>query len=177
TADRRRLADMADTTVKKLADIVGTPVDTLLKQMKEAGLDHGSADDAVSDDQKQQLLSFLRRSHGTADAEPQKITLKRKSTSTIKTTGASGKAKTVAVEVRKKRTYVKRSVIEEQERERQEAERLEAERKASEEAERKAAEEAARKAAEEEAIRKREAEIAARAEAERKAAEAAGGDG
>ncbi len=160
---------MADTTVKKLADIVGTPVDTLLKQMKEAGLDHGSADDAVSDDQKQQLLSFLRRSHGTADAEPQKITLKRKSTSTIKTTGASGKAKTVAVEVRKKRTYVKRSVIEDQERERLEAERLEAERKAAEEAA-KAAEEEARKKAEEEAIRKREAEIAARAEAERAAA-------
>ncbi|MCK0538042.1 translation initiation factor IF-2 [Alcanivorax quisquiliarum] len=164
---------MADTTVKKLADIVGTPVDTLLKQMKEAGLNHQGADDPVSAEQRQQLLDHINR---TTAAAPGKITLSRKSTGTLKTTGASGKARTVAVEVRKKRTYVKRSVIEEQERERQEAERLEAERLAAEEAARKAAEEAARKAAEEEAIRKREAELAARAEAERKAAEAAGGD-
>ena len=148
---------MAETTVKKLADIVGTPVDTLLKQMSEAGLPHGTAEDTVSDEQKQVLLSFLRKSHGSADAEPQKITLKRKSTSTIKTTGASGKAKTVAVEVRKKRTYVKRSVIEDQERERQEQERLEQERLEAEAAARKAEEDARRKA-EEDAIAKREAE-------------------
>lgn len=167
------MADMAETTVKKLAEIVGTPVDTLLKQMKEAGLPHGGAEDAVSDDQKQTLLAFLRRAHGTeSSAEPQKITLKRKSTSTIKTTGASGKAKTVAVEVRKKRTYVKRSVIEEQEREREEQERAERERLEAEAAARKA-EEDARKKAEEEAIARREAE---RAAAEAKAAREAGGE-
>src|SRR5690606_24569385 len=137
------------------------------------------AADMVSDDQKQQLLSHLRKAQGGADAEPKKITLTRKTTSTIKTTGSSGKAKTVAVEVRKKRTYVKREVLEAEERERQEQERLEAERIAAEEAARKAEEEARRKADEEEARRQREeAERAAMspealAEAEERARKAA----
>ncbi|MDF1779859.1 MAG: translation initiation factor IF-2 [Alcanivoracaceae bacterium] len=161
---------MAETTVKKLADVVGTPVDKLLTQMKEAGLPHEDAEALVNDDQKQQLLSHLRKSHGSADAEPKKITLKRKTQSTIKTTGSTGKAKTVAVEVRKKRTYVKREVIEEQEREREEQERLEAERIAAEEAARKAEEEARAKAQQEEEERaRREAEAAASPEAMRDA--------
>ena len=166
---------MAETTVKTLADVVGIPVDTLLTQMKDAGLPHQDAADMVSDDQKQQLLSHLRKSHGAADAEPKKITLKRKTQSTIKTTGSSGKAKTVAVEVRKKRTYVKREVLEEQERERQEQERLEAERLAAEEAARKAEEEAARKKAEEEEAerRRREEAMASSPEAQREAEEKA----
>jgi translation initiation factor IF-2 len=160
---------MAETTVKKLADIVGTPVEKLLMQMKDAGLPHGDASEVVSDEQKQQLLAHLRKSHGAADTEAKKITLKRKSTSTIKTTGAAGKSKTVNVEVRKKRTYVKREALEEQERE-------EAERKAAEEAarlaeeEKRQAEEAAKRQAEEEAASKKEEEAKARAEAERKAA-------
>ncbi|MBD3643469.1 translation initiation factor IF-2 [Alcanivorax sp.] len=160
---------MAETTVKKLADIVGTPVEKLLSQMKDAGLPHGDASEVVSDEQKQQLLAHLRKSHGAADTEAKKITLKRKSTSTIKTTGAAGKSKTVNVEVRKKRTYVKREALEEQERE-------EAERKAAEEAarlaeeEKRQAEEAAKRQAEEEAASKKEEEAKARAEAERKAA-------
>ena len=160
---------MAETTVKKLADIVGTPVEKLLTQMKDAGLPHGDASEVVSDEQKQQLLAHLRKSHGAADTEAKKITLKRKSTSTIKTTGAAGKSKTVNVEVRKKRTYVKREALEEQERE-------EAERKAAEEAarlaeeEKRKAEEAAKRQAEEEAASKKEEEAKARAEAERKAA-------
>ena len=160
---------MAETTVKKLADIVGTPVEKLLTQMKDAGLPHGDASEVVSDEQKQQLLAHLRKSHGAADTEAKKITLKRKSTSTIKTTGAAGKSKTVNVEVRKKRTYVKRETLEEQERE-------EAERKAAEEAarlaeeEKRKAEEAAKRQAEEEAASKKEEEAKARAEAERKAA-------
>jgi translation initiation factor IF-2 len=152
---------MAETTVKNLADVVGTPVDKLLTQMKEAGLPHVNADALVNDEQKQTLLSHLRKSHGSADADPKKITLKRKTQSTIKTTGSSGKAKTVAVEVRKKRTYVKREVLEEQEREREEQERLEAERIAAEEAARIAAEEAARKAAEADDERSRQKEEAA----------------
>ena len=157
---------MADTTVKKLADVVGTPVETLLSQMKDAGLPHQDAEDPVSDEQKQQLLAHLRKSHGAGDAaEPKKITLKRKSTSTIKTTGASGRAKTVAVEVRKKRTYVKREVLEEQERHRQEEEQ-----RAAEEAARKAEEEAARKAEEE--ARKKAEEEARKAEEEARKAEA-----
>ena len=160
---------MAETTVKKLADIVGTPVEKLLSQMKDAGLPHGDASEVVSDEQKQQLLAHLRKSHGAADTEAKKITLKRKSTSTIKTTGAAGKSKTVNVEVRKKRTYVKRETLEEQERE-------EAERKAAEEAarlaeeEKRQAEEAAKRQAEEEAASKKEEDAKARAEAERKAA-------
>ena len=169
---------MAETTVKKLADIVGTPVEKLLSQMKDAGLPHGDASEVVSDEQKQQLLAHLRKSHGAADTEAKKITLKRKSTSTIKTTGAAGKSKTVNVEVRKKRTYVKREALEEQERE--EAERKAAEeaarlaeeekRKAEEAAKRQAEEEAAKRQAEEEAASKKEEEAKARAEAERKAA-------
>ena len=159
---------MAETTVKKLADIVGTPVEKLLMQMKDAGLPHGDASEVVSDEQKQQLLAHLRKSHGAADTEAKKITLKRKSTSTIKTTGAAGKSKTVNVEVRKKRTYVKRETLEEQERE-------EAERKAAEEAarlaeeEQRQAEEVAKRQAEE-AASKKEEDAKARAEAERKAA-------
>ena len=170
---------MAETTVQKLAELVGTPVDTLLTQMRDAGLPHKAADEGVSDEQKQQLLAHLRKSHGAADAEPKKITLTRKTTTTIKTTGNSGKAKTVAVEVRKKRTYVKREVLEAEEREREEQERLEAERIAAEEAARKAEEEARRKADEEAARRQREeAERAAMTpealqEAEEKARKAA----
>lgn len=152
---------MAETTVKNLADVVGTPVDKLLTQMKEAGLPHVDADALVNDEQKQTLLSHLRKSHGSADADPKKITLKRKTQSTIKTTGSSGKAKTVAVEVRKKRTYVKREVLEEQEREREEQERLEAEAIAAEAAARVAAEEAARKAADADDERSRQKEEAA----------------
>ena len=167
---------MAETTVKKLADVVGIPVDTLLTQMQEAGLPHTDAGEEVSDEQKQQLLAHLRKSHGAA-SDPKKITLKRRSTSTIKTTGAAGKAKTVNVEVRKKRTYVKRASVEEQERlaAEEEARRLEEEarQQAEEEARRKAEEEAARRKAEEqEQARRREEEAAlARAAAERKAQE------
>ena len=103
---------MADVTVEKLAGIVGAPVDRLLKQMQEAGLKQTAPDDAVSDDEKQVLLAFLKRSHGESDAAPKKITLKRKVTTTLKAGGTAGRGKTVNVEVRKKRTYVKRSEVE-----------------------------------------------------------------
>ncbi|SHK23082.1 bacterial translation initiation factor 2 (bIF-2) [Marinobacter antarcticus] len=96
---------MAEVTVKQLAEDVGAPVDRLLKQIVEAGLKARSENDAVSSDEKQQLLAYLRKTHGEADAEPNKITLKRKTTTTLK----AGKAKTVNVEVRKRRTYVKRA--------------------------------------------------------------------
>jgi translation initiation factor IF-2 len=170
---------MAETTVKKLADVVGIPVDTLLSQMKEAGLPHIDAGEGVSDEQKQQLLAHLRKSHGAQDAEPKKITLKRRSTSTIKTTGAAGKAKTVNVEVRKKRTYVKRETVEEEERlaAEEEARRLAEEQarlQAEEEAKRKAEEDAKRKVEEEQALL-REQEARARAELERKEEEARAG--
>ncbi|ROT96032.1 translation initiation factor IF-2 [Marinobacter sp. R17] len=99
---------MAEVTVKQLADDVGAPVDRLLRQIVEAGLKARSENDAVSSDEKQQLLAFLRKNHGEADAEPRKITLKRKTTTTLKAGSGAGRAKTVNVEVRKKRTYIKR---------------------------------------------------------------------
>ncbi|MDR9425335.1 MAG: translation initiation factor IF-2 [Marinobacter sp.] len=98
---------MAEVTVKQLAADVGAPVDRLLKQIVEAGLKARSENDAVTSDEKQQLLAYLRKTHGEADAEPRKITLKRKTTTTLK----AGKAKTVNVEVRKRRTYVKRAEL------------------------------------------------------------------
>ncbi|WP_286220805.1 translation initiation factor IF-2 [Marinobacter apostichopi] len=96
---------MAEVTVKQLAEDVGAPVDRLLKQIVESGLKARSENDSVSSDEKQQLLAYLRKTHGEADSEPRKITLKRKTTTTLK----AGKAKTVNVEVRKRRTYIKRA--------------------------------------------------------------------
>ncbi|WP_250458886.1 translation initiation factor IF-2 [Microbulbifer litoralis] len=98
---------MAEVTVSELAKSVGATEDRLLKQMKEAGLPHTSADAVVSDEEKQVLLNFLKSSHGEQGASPRKITLKRKTTTTLKTGSGTGR-KTVNVEVRKKRTYVKR---------------------------------------------------------------------
>lgn len=103
---------MSEVTVKQLAEDIGAPVDRLLKQILDAGLSQRQEDDVVSDEEKKELLSFLKRSHGEEDAEPKKITLKRKTTSTLKMSGGQGKTKTVNVEVRKKRTYVKRPEVE-----------------------------------------------------------------
>ncbi|WP_148864170.1 translation initiation factor IF-2 [Marinobacter fonticola] len=106
---------MAEVTVKQLADDVGAPVDRLLRQIVEAGLKARSENDAVSSDEKQQLLAFLRKNHGESDADPRKITLKRKTTTTLKAGSGAGRAKTVNVEVRKKRTYIKRTETPQQE--------------------------------------------------------------
>ncbi len=145
---------MAQVTVEQLAKVVGASVERLLTQMKEAGLPHAEAGEAVSDEDKQTLLAYLKRSHGESTDAPKRITLKRKTISTLKTSGSQGR-KTVNVEVRKKRTYVKRDPAE-----------LEAEAKAAEEA-----------AAVEEAAREAEAEVAeaeaAAAQAEAEAAAAA----
>ncbi|MFT4918374.1 MAG: translation initiation factor IF-2 [Zhongshania aliphaticivorans] len=102
---------MAEVTVSQLAEVVGAPVERLLRQMKEAGLSHSAAGQAVSDEDKQTLLTFLKRSHGESAEAPQQITLKRKTLSTLKTGSGAGK-KTVNIEVRKKRTYVKRDPAE-----------------------------------------------------------------
>ena len=96
---------MAEVTVNELAKTVGASVDRLLLQMKEAGLSHSSADASVSDEEKQVLLGYLKSLHGDKSGEPKKIVLRRKTMSTLK----SGNKKTVNIEVRKKRTYVKRS--------------------------------------------------------------------
>lgn len=97
---------MAEVTVKQLAAAVGSPIERLLAQMKEAGLPHTGGDETVNDQQKQVLLAFLKKSHGESatDAAPKKITLKRKTTTTLN--NGSGK-KAVNIEVRKKRTFVK----------------------------------------------------------------------
>ena len=102
---------MAEVTVSQLAEVVGAPVERLLRQMKEAGLSHSAAGQVVSDEDKQTLLTFLKRSHGESAEAPQRITLKRKTLSTLKTGSGAGK-KTVNIEVRKKRTYIKRDPAE-----------------------------------------------------------------
>ncbi|WP_417547374.1 translation initiation factor IF-2 [Marinobacter segnicrescens] len=102
---------MAEVTVKQLAEDVGAPVDRLLRQIVEAGLKARSENDSVTSDEKQQLLAYLRKNHGEAEAEPNKITLKRKTTTTLKTGGGARGGKTVNVEVRKRRTYVKRAEL------------------------------------------------------------------
>ncbi|MFM7121060.1 MAG: translation initiation factor IF-2 [Gammaproteobacteria bacterium] len=102
---------MSDVTVKQLAETVGAPVERLLRQMQEAGLPHESADAAVSEEQKQLLLDFLKRTRGTGDEGPKKITLTRKTVGTLRA-GQGRTGRNVTVEVRKKRTYVKREEFE-----------------------------------------------------------------
>ncbi|WP_222910882.1 translation initiation factor IF-2 [Pseudomonas sp. DNDY-54] len=140
---------MTQVTVKELAQVVDTPVERLLQQMREAGLSHTSAEQVVTDNEKQALLAHLKSSHGAKVDEPRKITLQRKTTTKLKVGGS----KTISVEVRKKKTFVKRSPDEiEAEKQRE----LEEQRAAEEAARLKAAEEA-RVRAEEEARRQAEA--------------------
>ena len=148
---------MTQVTVKELAQVVDTPVERLLLQMREAGLPHTSAEQVVTDNEKQALLAHLKGSHGERLEEPRKITLQRKTTTTLRVAGS----KTISVEVRKKKTYMKRSPDE-----------IEAEKKRELE-EQRAAEEAARLKTEEEAKRRSEEE--ARRQADARALEAARG--
>jgi translation initiation factor IF-2 len=194
---------MTDVTVKQLSEVVGTPVERLLEQLSEAGVSVSSAEQTVTEDQKLKLLEHLRRSHGKGAAgEGKKITLRRKSTTELRVTGSQGRAKTVSVEVRRRRTYVKREeaeavpepeappvvvskaaqVAKQVEEERQAAvdasRRAEEERKAAEaarkaEQERKAAEAARLEAEEAEEAERRKAEELARAEREKAAPKAA----
>jgi translation initiation factor IF-2 len=97
---------MAEVTVAELAKSVNVSVDHLLVQMKEAGLTHHDAAQVVSDEDKQTLLSHLRSAHGEEAGAPTRITLKRRTITKLKT-GVTGR-RTVNVEIRKKRTYVKR---------------------------------------------------------------------
>jgi translation initiation factor IF-2 len=101
---------MATVTVKQLAETVKVPVDRLLKQMQEAGLEHNADGDLVSEVEKQQLLGYLQKSHGESQDSKKKITLKRKSTGTIKQ-GQGRAGRDVTVEVRRKRTYVKKQDV------------------------------------------------------------------
>jgi len=115
---------MADVTVAQFAEVLKVPVDRLLQQLDQAGIKVDGAEDMISEDAKHELLTHLRRSHGhdesQGDAAPRKITLKRKSQSELKLASSQGRARTVNVEVRSKRTYVKREVLEDQARHQQE---------------------------------------------------------
>src|SRR6266403_2353763 len=192
---------MADVTVAQFAEVLKVPVDRLLQQLDQAGIKVDSAEDMISEDAKHELLTHLRRSHGhddvQADAAPRKITLRRKSQSELKLASPQGRARTVNVEVRSKRTYVKREVLEDQARhqqeeidrqreseeqakaaiERAEQERLEKERldreRLEEENRRRTDEEVRKRTAEEEARRVAEQLARDQAERERKAAAAA----
>ena len=176
---------MAEVTVRQFAEVVGTPVERLLTQLADAGIQITDPDIAISDDQKLQLLTHLRNSHGEGGTgEPRKITLKRRTVSEIKLSGVQGRAKTVSVEVRKKRTYVKRSAVLEEEAKRRseeeavqqaelELKRAEEERLSASRAEKQAAEEEAnRRKLEEETLRRQQEEATAKADAERRKAEA-----
>ena len=166
---------MAVTTVAQFAAQLNRPVTALIEQLQSAGVAKQSPDDALTEADKERLLEFLRSAHGTSAPERKKIVLTRKSTSEIKQADASGKARTIQVEVRKKRTFVKRDeaaapeevsaapaapVIDEKEQQRRDAE---------------AAAQAAliQRQIEDAAKRQEEAEAAARAQREREAAEAA----
>lgn len=107
---------MANATAKQLSEVIGISVDKLLDQLSAAGVKVAGADDPISDEDKLKLLESLRTSHGKAEeGGPKKITLNRKSKSELKVSGVSGRnatTKTINVEVRKKRTYVRPSDVE-----------------------------------------------------------------
>ncbi|EPS5699919.1 translation initiation factor IF-2 [Vibrio vulnificus] len=161
---------MTQLTVKALSEEIGTPVDRLLEQLADAGMKKSSSDQ-VSDEEKQKLLTHLKKEHGdtSGDTEPTRLTLQRKTRSTLSVNAGGGKSKDVQIEVRKKRTYVKRSAIEDEaKREAEEAAQREAEeaaKRAAGEAAKREAEEVAKREAEEKA--KREAEEAAKRDAEK----------
>jgi translation initiation factor IF-2 len=126
---------MAEVTVADFAKVLKVPVDRLIEQLDEAGIKVGGPNDVISEDAKLELLTHLRKNHGRQDATesaPRRITLSRKSQTELKLASTQGRARTVNVEVRQKRTYIKRDVLEEQARKQQEE--LDAARRAEEDA-------------------------------------------
>ena len=99
---------MASNNVAQFAAELKMPAGVLLEQLRAAGVDKKSTDDSLSEADKARLLEHLRRAHGADDAEKRKITLTRKQVSEIRQSDATGKARTIQVEVRKKRVFVKR---------------------------------------------------------------------
>jgi len=100
---------MATNNVAQFATELKMPADVLLKQLRDAGVEKNSAEDTLSKEDKDKLLGHLRKVHGAAgEGEKKKITLTRKETTEIKQADSSGKSRTIQVEVRKKRTFVKR---------------------------------------------------------------------
>jgi translation initiation factor IF-2 len=161
---------MSQVTVSQLAEVLGVSVDKLISQMSKANINLTSGDDTVSNDDKKKLLAHLRSAHGKSESDataPRKVTLKRKSMSELRIQGSGPRAstKTVNVEFRKSRTYVKREAL--QEAERNDPEREKVQQALKEAQERREAEEKLRaQAAEKQRL---EEEEAARKEAEVKA--------
>ena len=174
---------MSNVSAKQLSEVIGVSVDKLLEQLRDAGVEVSNADDPISDDDKMKLLDSLRTSHGkdTQKDGPKKITLRRKSKSELKISGSTGRnptSRSINVEVRKKRTYVRRSDVEAEEAKKQEElaaaraqeEALIAQQKAEKEAAEKVAQEKAEQArlkAEEEQRAKEEEQARQEAEKQR----------
>ena len=170
---------MADVTVSQFAEVLKVPVDRLLVQLDQAGIKVEGPDARISDDAKLELLTHLRRSHGSENeqAAPSKITLRRKTQSDLKVASTQGRARTVNVEVRQKKTYIKRDVLQEKarvqqdemdakRREADDAVRAEAERIENERREHERVEAENRRRVEDEANRKKQAAEEARQLAE-----------
>jgi len=167
---------MSNVTVSQLAEVLGVDVSKLLVQLNDAGIEGSSGGDAVSNDDKKKLLAYLRASHGKFESDataPRKVTLKRKSVSELRVAGSGPRAstRTVNVEVRKRRTYVKREVLQDQlgtdEADRQEARKILDESLAQREAVEKARQEVVDKAR----LEKEEADLKVAEEKARKVAE------
>ncbi|AKP72447.1 Translation initiation factor IF-2 [Piscirickettsia salmonis] len=153
---------MSEVNVKSLASSIGVDVERLLRHLEEAGLPATGPEQVLTDKDKTMLLSFLKKSHGSSDVSeaPRKITLRRKEHSELKVKSADGGRKTVNIQVKKKRTYVKKDP---------ELEAKEAELKAGEEAERLAALEVERLAEQQAKQEQLEAEQKRKEEAKRQA--------
>ncbi|SPY41130.1 translation initiation factor IF-2 [Proteus mirabilis] len=160
---------MTDETVKSLAEEIQTPVERLVQQFADAGIKK-TVSDSVSQKEKETLLAWLNRDKEST-SQPEKLTLQRKVRSTLSVPGTGGKNKSVAIEVRKKRTYVNRDAVEkaqaaeQAQREAEEKARREAEEKAQREAQEKAQREAEEKAKREAEEAKKKAEEKAKREA------------
>jgi translation initiation factor IF-2 len=185
---------MSEVTVEQFAEALKVTVDKLLSQLEEAGIRVEGPKDHISEGAKHELLTHLRKSHGKAEVgdAPRKITLRRKAQSEIKVAAPMGKARTVSVEVRRQRTYIKRDVLEEQarvaqeevdrQRESEDAERVavveklrrdveqkeQQQRREREESERRSVEEVSRRQAEEQTRRETEQKAREQAEKERR---------
>ena len=159
---------MSSNTVAEFATELKKSPETLLDQLKAAGVGKAAPSDALTESDKQKLLAYLQASHGTASADRKKITLVKKSTSEIKQADATGKARTIQVEVRKKRTFIQRDEGAEATAESQAAAAVEEPAVSSEDLELSRREEEARRQAE--LIRRQEAELAEK-RAEREARE------
>jgi translation initiation factor IF-2 len=180
---------MSDVTVAQFAEVLKVPVDRLLVQLESAGIQVAGPQAVISDEAKLELLTHLRRAHGASEptsktqvgaTAPRKITLARKTQSELKQASTQGRARTVNVEVRHKKTYVKRDVLEEQNKQHQdEADLKKKEIEAAEAAERERLESARRESErmeaenrrriEDEATKKKQAEEARKAQEEAKA--------